>query len=87
MRSLRNKFRHGREIYALLRGEHVGDLKAASQNLMHSSLQVTDSICSVLSMEDVGERILVSGDGESLERTAQEDLIAVTVKETLRQLR
>jgi hypothetical protein len=41
----------------------VADLKAVSQNLMHSSLQVTDSIYSVLSGEDVKTRIGSLGDG------------------------
>jgi hypothetical protein len=64
----------------------VADLKAISQNLMHSSLQVTDSIYSVLSTEDVGERILALGEIERLGHKAQQDLIAATVRETLRQV-
>jgi hypothetical protein len=48
------KFRHGHATYALKRCKDAADLKAVSQNLMHSSLTVTDSICGVLSSEDAG---------------------------------
>jgi hypothetical protein len=44
-------------VYALKQAQDVADLKAVSQNLMHASLTTTDSIYSVLTENDVGDRI------------------------------
>ena len=52
-----HKFRHGHAVYALKQAQTVADLKAASQNLMHSDLKVTDGVYGVLSSDDVAERI------------------------------
>jgi integrase len=82
-----HKSRHGHATYALKRCKDVADLKAVSQNLMHSSLTVTDSIYSVLSTEDVGERIAgISGDLDSREGI-DEELIAQIVRETMRRVK
>ena len=53
-----HKFRHGYAVYSLKLAKDVGDLKAISQNLMHSNLQTTDGIYSILSKDDTRERIL-----------------------------
>jgi site-specific recombinase XerD len=53
--------RHGHAVHALLLGQDVADLKAVSQNLMHSSLTITDSIYSVLTEKDLSERIATLG--------------------------
>jgi hypothetical protein len=53
-------------LYLKKRCNDVADLKAVSENLMHSSLLVTDAVCSVLPTEDVGERIAeLSSDGDT----------------------
>jgi hypothetical protein len=52
-----HKFRHGHAVYLKKRCDDIADLKAMSQNLMHSSLVTTDAIYSVLSGDDVGARI------------------------------
>ncbi len=52
-----HKLRHGFTVYALKSARTISELKAISQNLMHSSLTITDSIYGVLSGEDVASRI------------------------------
>jgi integrase len=80
-----HKFRHGHATYALKRCKDVADLKAVSQNLMHSSPTVADSIYSVLSTEDVGQRIAgLSGD-KSTDADTDERLAARNVREAMHQ--
>lgn len=72
-----HKSRPGHATYSLNRCRDVTDLKAVNQNLMHSSLQVTDSIYSVLSEHDVGNRIAgPSTSGELMDREATFEVIA-----------
>lgn len=52
-----HKFRHGHAVYAIKNARTVAALKAVSQNLMHSSLKVTDSIYAILSDVDVQSEI------------------------------
>jgi site-specific recombinase XerC len=52
-----HKFRHGNAVYSIKRAETVGDLKAISQNLMHSNLSITDGVYGILSADDTRERI------------------------------
>lgn len=53
-----HKFRHGHANYVINKARDVGDLKALSQNLMHANLAVTDSIYSILSLEEVRDRFI-----------------------------
>jgi integrase len=78
-----HKFRHGFATYALKRCKDVADLKAVSQNLMHSSLQVTDSIYSILSSDDVGKRIARLSNGRRDEIQFDKDLVADIVREIM----
>ena len=65
----------------------MADLKAVSQNLMHSSLQVTDSIYSVLSDADVGKRIAAVSQGrQSNSSRITREVITEAVEEALRHL-
>lgn len=59
-----HKFRHGFATYAISQAVTVADLKAISQNLMHSNLNVTDA---VYSQNELSERIenLVGNNPES----------------------
>jgi integrase len=56
-------FRHGHAVYTLKRAKTVKALKAASQNLMHSSLKTTDGIYAILDDLDVAEEISSLNDG------------------------
>jgi len=47
------KFRHGHAVYALKNAKDIPALKAVSQNLMHSNLNITDGVYGVLSSTDV----------------------------------
>jgi integrase len=82
-----HKFRHDHATYALKRCQDVAGLKAVSQNLMHSSLTVTDSIYSVLSTEDVGERIAGLSSDRGTEPDIDERLVAQIVRETMRKVK
>jgi integrase len=52
-----HKFRHGHAVYGIEQSEDVADLKAISQNLMHSNLSITDGVYGMLSVDAVGKRI------------------------------
>jgi len=69
------KFRHGHAVYGLKRAQDVSDFKAVRMNLMHSSLGVTDSVCAVLSNQDVQKRIANLGKGISHTSTSSDDLV------------
>ena len=56
-----HQFRHGHAVHGLKNSKNVADLKAVSQNLMHSSLTVTDSVYGVLSEDDRQKRISMLG--------------------------
>jgi integrase len=57
-----HKFRHGHAVYGLKKAKTVKTLKAVSQNLMHSSLKVTDGIYGILDDMDVQAEISSLGD-------------------------
>jgi integrase len=52
-----HKFRHGHAAYGLLHCQTMADYKALSLNLMHESLEVTDSIYVHLKLEELRNRI------------------------------
>lgn len=56
-----HKFRHGHATYSLERANSIADLKAVSQNLMHSNLKTTDELYAILGDDQVRERILRLG--------------------------
>lgn len=60
-----HKFRHGHATHALGQARDVGDLKAISQNLAHSSLTITDQIYAILDDTDVRRRIGRMGQGST----------------------
>jgi integrase len=82
-----HKFRHGHATYTLKRCDDIADRKAVSQKLTHSSLQVTDSIYSVLSTEDVGQRIARSGREKDQVEGSESQWVSEIAEETLRQLK
>lgn len=54
-----HKLRHGFAVYALKRAKTVAQLKAVSQNLMHSNMGITDGIYGKLVEDDM--RDIISG--------------------------
>ena len=52
-----HKFRHGNAVESIKRCKTVTELKAISQNLMHSNLSITDGVYGILSKNDVKEII------------------------------
>jgi len=64
-----HKFRHGHAIYGKKNARTIGDFKAISRNLMHSSLQTTDRIYGLFSKDDIKERI------HGLSKTKEIDLL------------
>lgn len=48
-----HKFRHGHAVYAIKRASNLEELKAISQNLMHSNMGITDGIYGELVEDDV----------------------------------
>jgi integrase len=53
-----HKFRHGNAVYSIKLAKDIADLKAVSQNLMHSNLSITDGVYGVRSETDIRGRIL-----------------------------
>jgi integrase len=52
-----HKLCHGHTVYALTRAENMAQLKAISQNIMHTSVVTTDQIYGRLINDDVQEII------------------------------
>lgn len=52
-----HKFRHGNAVYGLLHAQTVADYKAVSMNLMHESIEITDSVYAPMLRSDVKTRI------------------------------
>jgi integrase len=52
-----HKFRHGHAVFGLLHAQTMADYKAVSMNLMHDSIEITDSIYAPMISSDVRERI------------------------------
>ena len=70
-----HKLRHGHTVYALKRAHDIADLKAISQNLMHSSLTITDSVYGVLSSDDISERLTgLSANNKSRDNDLRQEL-------------
>jgi integrase len=52
-----HKFRHGHAVYGLLHAQTMADYKAVSMNLMHDSIEITDSTYAPMLSSDVKDRI------------------------------
>jgi integrase len=52
-----HKFRHGHVHYGMNNSRNISEYKAVSMNVMHSSMEITDSFYSVLSDNEVQNRI------------------------------
>jgi site-specific recombinase XerD len=69
-----HKYRHGHAVYALLQAKTMADYKAISQNLMHGSINVTDSIYAWLNGDEIKQRIVTLGHNASGLKTADNEL-------------
>jgi site-specific recombinase XerC len=78
-----HKLRHGHAIFGIKNSKNIQDLKAISQNLMHSSLTVTDGIYGNLSGEDFTQTISKLGNPQ-FENTKESgisiDLVRAMIK-------
>jgi hypothetical protein len=82
-----HRFRHGHALYLKKRCNDVADPKALSQNLMHSSLLVTDAVYSVLSEDDVGARIAsIGSDFDATREDSQQEELVQLLQAMLNQL-
>lgn len=80
-----HKFRHGSAVYAIRMAKNIAALKAVSQNLTHSNLNITDGIYGILSKLDVREQIIGLGQTKGL-INGKEDEIVSQLKRILLQL-
>ena len=60
-----HKLRHGHVVYGLQRAKNMRELKAISQNVMHSSVTITDQIYGGLLGDDVKDTIASLGQRKS----------------------
>jgi integrase len=72
-----HKLRHGHAVYAMGNATTIADFKAVSQNLMHSSLGITDRVYGVLQGEDVQARIKSLSGAEIAGEQVNEDKAAI----------
>lgn len=79
-----HKLRHGHAIYGVKHARTIAELKAVSQNLMHSSIQITDGIYGNLSGDDT--RRILGGLADSNENKQPADLDALLENPTIRAL-
>jgi site-specific recombinase XerC len=77
-----HKFRHGHAVYGLTNSKEIADLKAVSQNLMHSNLGITDGIYGMLSTANVGKRIAGLGKLAEAGQVTQSELLDQLTKLT-----
>lgn len=68
-----HKFRHGHAVYGLKRANTFSEYKAVSQNLSHASINTTDQIYSILSENDVKERIAGFSNSNPLSSQNEQD--------------
>ena len=86
-----HKFRHGHAVFGLLHAQTMADYKAVSMNLMHDSIEITDSTYAPMLSSDVQMRIAnlsgktqsVPGHEISLEGGELEDYLNSLGKESL----
>ncbi len=75
-----HKFRHGFAVYGLNLAKTVPDLKAVSQNLMHSSMGVTDGIYSILNDDQMQSRIANLGHAAANPATMTDEIAAIVAE-------
>jgi len=81
-----HKFRHGHAVYGLKHSRDVADLKAISQNLMHSSLSITDGVYGILSDDDMKLRISSIGKDNHDSRRKSREKYREVLKQIIHEL-
>lgn len=76
-----HKIRHGHVVYALKNVKDMAGLKAVSQNVMHSSIQITDAVYGNFSSADV--KRVVSSIGKSSGQADKTDSDTAQIKRIL----
>ncbi len=75
-----HKFRHGNAVYSIKQSKDLADLKAVSQNLMHSNVSITDGIYGLLSIKDIGKRISnLNSSSNYLGEDVQEQILKILI--------
>jgi site-specific recombinase XerD len=77
-----HKLRHGFAVYGVKNAKDMRALKAVSQNLMHSSLTITDGIYGNLGRETVRDAITSLGRAEDV-RPAGDDAVILALRRLL----
>lgn len=67
-----HKMRHGHVVYALKQAKTMAEMKAVSQNVMHSSMTITDSIYGRLVAGDVAD--IIGGLGKTVQPATDDRL-------------
>jgi len=62
-----HKVRNGHGVYITKKSENIGEFKSFSLNMMHSSMQTTDSLYGQLANDEVGATISNLGNSTLLE--------------------
>jgi site-specific recombinase XerD len=78
-----HKLRHGHAVYGIKHAQNIKELKAISQNMMHSSITITDSIYGNLTGDDFTETISgigVKNNSAANEKDISSDLIRAILK-------
>ena len=61
-----HKFRHGHALYIKMKAKNFSDLEALKENMMHSSIQTTDSMYGLFDKKNIKERIHSLGNSEQI---------------------
>jgi site-specific recombinase XerC len=80
-----HKFRHGHAVYALMLAKNIAELKAVSQNLMHTNISTTDGIYGMLSDAEIKDQLNRLGKTIPKSEVENENLIS-SLKEIVRLL-
>lgn len=70
-----HKLRHGHAVHGIKNVNDMAGLKKISQNLMHGSIMITDSIYAELTSDDIGKTITAIGEGV-IEKPDQKELLS-----------
>jgi integrase len=81
-----HKFRHGNAVYSLKQARNVPELKAISQNLMHSNLNITDGVYGILSDSDTKSFIAKLGNKSLADQLENIDTIKEILKQAVKEL-
>ena len=76
--------RHGHAVYGVKHARTVEELKAVSQNLMHSSVSITDGLYGNLTSDDVNNVITRLGGAAQFSEAGNVDALALALVQVIR---